>query len=65
MSELIFTLVADFLLDKGWYRDGDDIGIWRTPARDDLSKFDMGYSLGEAIDIQLARDGVDAQTEAS
>ena len=58
-SPAAFQLVAVYLTDKHWFRDGDDTGIWRDGAR---PRDSLGYSMGEALDIQLARDGVNPQT---
>lgn len=59
-GEAAFKLVGLYLLDKKWFRDGDDTGIWR----DGTKPFDSpGYSMSEAFAIQQERDGVNQQGE--
>lgn len=48
--------VAEYLLQNGWYRDGDDPAIWIPPESKDGSG---GMTLGDAMMIQLGKDKVD------
>ena len=48
--------VADYLSGNGWYRDGDDPGIWIPP---ESKAGEGGMTLGDAMMIQFGKDHVD------
>lgn len=48
----VFRLCALYLIDEGWYRDGDDPWMWRDPRTLDWQTF------GDALMLQLNHDGV-------
>ncbi len=55
-----FEHVASYLLHSGWYRDGDDLGIWHPPQYGGPP-----CSMWEAFGIQFVRDGGDEQMEVT
>lgn len=47
----IFGGLVDYLLSTGWYRVGDDLGVW-------YDRSGAMFGFGDAVQTQLERDGV-------
>ena len=57
VPKAIYDLCVALLLTNGWYRDGDDPGIWHHG----LGINPPGYSFGDALMQQLGSDGINFQ----
>lgn len=51
----VFQTCASYLLAAGWYRDGDDLGIW---SRWDTQMKVADAPFGDALALQLEADDV-------
>jgi hypothetical protein len=60
LAQGVYQLVATYLLEHGWSRDGLDSGVWHYGGGINPP----GVAFGEAVQTQLERDGVNMQTVA-
>lgn len=51
-AEALFVATVRYLEAAGWYRDGDDLGVWRSPA------WPGWWSFADAFTLQLEKDDV-------
>lgn len=54
-AEALFAACVIYLEMRGWYRDGDDPGVWYGHAG---VGYGDAWTLGEALQVQLEADGV-------
>lgn len=56
-ARVVFNATVEYLLDRGWWRDGDDPGVWLPPWKEEDAE--KNYSYGSALEVQFGQDGVE------
>jgi hypothetical protein len=55
----VYVQCCQYLFEKGWVRDGDDLGLWINP------KTGAVWNFGNALQVQLANDGISMGEEGT